>query len=175
MFLCQPLGYFDNDGEYITYTRDCDGKQGSNAEYPGLCTEFQFDSNAAVVYADPCTEGGTDTGGNAILPIILVGGLVVFVCYGVYNNRRQEKIAVAQSAAQAPVAVMMQPAPAAVMMQQPQVVQVQQVIQPVAIPVDTTGDGQANAMGYDLDGDGKVDAVDFNGDGIIQPNERLAK
>jgi len=30
---------------------------------------------------------------------------------------------------------------------------------PMAIPVDTTGDGVANAVGYDIDGDGRVDIV----------------
>jgi hypothetical protein len=38
---------------------------------------------------------------------------------------------------------------------------------PVAIPVDTTGDGIANAMGYDTTGDGLVDSLDTNGDGRI--------
>ena len=35
------------------------------------------------------------------------------------------------------------------------------------IPVDTTGDGIANAMGYDTSGDGKIDALDTTGDGKI--------
>ena len=35
------------------------------------------------------------------------------------------------------------------------------------IPVDTTGDGVANAMGYDTTGDGKIDALDTNFDGAI--------
>ena len=38
---------------------------------------------------------------------------------------------------------------------------------PVAIPVDTTGDGIANALGYDTTGDGKIDALDTNRDGNI--------
>jgi hypothetical protein len=38
---------------------------------------------------------------------------------------------------------------------------------PVAVPVDTTGDGIANAMGYDTTGDGQIDALDTNGDGRI--------
>merc|ERR1712196_351921 len=36
-----------------------------------------------------------------------------------------------------------------------------------AVPVDTTGDGIADSMGYDTTGDGKIDAVDQNGDGKI--------
>ena len=36
-----------------------------------------------------------------------------------------------------------------------------------AIPVDTTGDGQADSHGYDTTGDGRVDAVDTTGDGRV--------
>lgn len=35
------------------------------------------------------------------------------------------------------------------------------------VPVDTTGDGIADSMGYDTTGDGKIDAVDTSGDGKI--------
>ena len=35
------------------------------------------------------------------------------------------------------------------------------------VPVDTTGDGIANAMGYDTNGDGKIDALDTTLDGKI--------
>ena len=34
-------------------------------------------------------------------------------------------------------------------------------------PVDTTGDGKADAMGYDTTGDGKIDSLDTTGDGLI--------
>ena len=33
--------------------------------------------------------------------------------------------------------------------------------------VDTTGDGVANAVGFDTTGDGFVDAIDVTGDGVI--------
>ena len=35
------------------------------------------------------------------------------------------------------------------------------------VPVDTTGDGIADSVGYDTTGDGKIDAVDNTGDGKI--------
>ena len=41
----------------------------------------------------------------------------------------------------------------------------------VPVPVDTTGDGVANAMGFDTTGDGKVDSVDTTGDG--RPDTKL--
>ena len=34
-------------------------------------------------------------------------------------------------------------------------------------PLDLSGDGQADAVGYDTNGDGRVDALDTNGDGKI--------
>ena len=37
--------------------------------------------------------------------------------------------------------------------------------QPVAM--DTTGDGVADAWGYDINGNGKIDGIDTNGDGKI--------
>jgi len=36
-----------------------------------------------------------------------------------------------------------------------------------AMPLDTTGDGLPDCMGFDMDGDGVVDALDTTGDGII--------
>ena len=38
---------------------------------------------------------------------------------------------------------------------------------PVAVPVDTTGDGVANAVGFDTTGDGMIDSLDTTGDGRI--------
>ena len=35
------------------------------------------------------------------------------------------------------------------------------------IPVDTTGDGRANAIGFDTNGDGRINALDTTGDGNI--------
>ena len=35
------------------------------------------------------------------------------------------------------------------------------------IPVDTTGDGKANAIGFDTNGDGRINALDTTGDGNI--------
>ena len=35
------------------------------------------------------------------------------------------------------------------------------------VPVDTTGDGHTDSVGYDTTGDGRVDAVDTTGDGKI--------
>eukprot|EP00944_MAST-04C_sp_MAST-4C-sp1_P012624 g12624.t1 len=43
------------------------------------------------------------------------------------------------------------------------------------VPVDTTGDGIANAMGYDTSGDGKIDALDTNLDGKIDTVLETAK
>lgn len=37
----------------------------------------------------------------------------------------------------------------------------------IGIPVDTTGDGRANATGYDTTGDGQIDSLDTTGDGIV--------
>ena len=34
-------------------------------------------------------------------------------------------------------------------------------------PADLTGDGLANAIGYDTTGDGQIDALDMNGKGYI--------
>jgi hypothetical protein len=48
------------------------------------------------------------------------------------------------------------------------------------VPVDTTGDGFADSMGYDTTGDGKIDMADTNWDGtpntkheakVTSPNE----
>ena len=41
------------------------------------------------------------------------------------------------------------------------------------VPVDTTGDGIANAVGYDTTGDGKIDSLDTNGDGIIDTKVKV--
>lgn len=38
---------------------------------------------------------------------------------------------------------------------------------PQPVPVDTTGDGIANAIGYDTTGDGNIDSLDCNGDGKV--------
>ena len=35
------------------------------------------------------------------------------------------------------------------------------------VPVDTVGNGIANAMGYDTNGDGQIDSLDTTGDGMI--------
>ena len=35
------------------------------------------------------------------------------------------------------------------------------------IPVDTTGDGKGNAIGFDTNGDGRINALDTTGDGNI--------
>ena len=38
------------------------------------------------------------------------------------------------------------------------------------LPVDTTGDGIADAIGFDTTGDGNVDALDTNLDGRVDAN-----
>ena len=35
------------------------------------------------------------------------------------------------------------------------------------MPLDLTGDGQRESVGYDTTGDGRVDALDTNGDGAL--------
>ena len=35
------------------------------------------------------------------------------------------------------------------------------------VPLDLTGDGQRESVGYDTTGDGRVDALDTNGDGAL--------
>ena len=35
------------------------------------------------------------------------------------------------------------------------------------VPIDTTGDGKADAVGMDTTGDGQIDSIDLDGDGSI--------
>jgi hypothetical protein len=37
----------------------------------------------------------------------------------------------------------------------------------VGVPVDSTGDGIADSMGFDTTGDGQIDAIDTTGDGYV--------
>jgi hypothetical protein len=40
-------------------------------------------------------------------------------------------------------------------------------VRPASVRVDTTGDGYANALGFDTTGDGRIDSLDLTGDGRI--------
>ena len=39
--------------------------------------------------------------------------------------------------------------------------------EPMGVPMDLTGNGQRESLGFDTTGDGRVDAVDTNGDGDV--------
>jgi len=77
IFACRPLGYVEA-GEYVVYERDCDGTN-PDAEYPGLCIQFQNDHIKAEL--DAMSTGGS----SANTPFL--GLTAVFAAVAMFLSR----------------------------------------------------------------------------------------